>query len=96
MIDDFWSAVQKTASGFSLDMTPDCADNIDAFIRTGVDRLAEKEEFYSLVSIDDAKEHLIRFVEVMADEARMQNLDMLEKITFEIARSRLCPLYPFC
>ena len=96
LIDDFWNAAERTAKGFRLDIAPDCAKDIRAFITTGVNRLEQEGLLGNYRRIAEAETHLIAFIGGMAHEAKQQNFTMLREVTYHAARTSFCPLWPFC
>ena len=91
-----WDDVQDVASGFDLNIEPDCEARLHHFVDTGTERIVHEKLLNNRDCIAEAETNLIAFVGGMAFQAKMQKMDSLNVWIFDRAREIFCPLFPFC
>lgn len=85
---------QATSRGF--DFSPDSQRYLRELISEGAKRMRSEGVERDDAKIRLAQENLRSFINTMADEAKRRGFPRLREETFYAAKSRLCPLWPFC
>ena len=80
------------AMSFGYGFTPDCQTHVNNMIHDGSVDLGDNP---SLPKIKKAQTDLVIFVSKMVEEAKNNNLQELQELTFFGARNFLCPLPPW-
>ena len=75
---------------------PGCWSLVQSFVTTGVQQIVNSGALDDDVKIALAEADLLRFVAEMMVEAQNSGLTELHENTYDAAKLRLCPLFPFC
>jgi hypothetical protein len=89
---DLMPILFEEAKAAGLGVGRDCESNVRGFI-TPQDQLYRTSPPPQKAVIQT---NFRRFVQEMVEDAKRRELDELRERTFDAARIKLCPLFPFC
>jgi hypothetical protein len=93
MTEQLWDIVVTESRRHRLGIAQNCESLLRQFIQHGAAALGDSP---APDEAQEAQENLRRFVRLMVKDALKKGYTELHEDTFDEAKSRLCPLFPFC
>jgi hypothetical protein len=91
--EQLWEIVLAESRRHRLEIPQSCESQLRQFVEHGAAALGDAA---SPDETQEAQENLRRFIRLMVKDATKMGSTQLHGGTFADAKSRLCPLFPFC